>query len=133
MRGISPLLAVIILIATTIAVGGILAGWLAPFIRTAFGGVETIAEKQMKCMFAIVVESVTTDKIIFSNPSKQPLSNVSIYADGTQVASGLSVDAFGVETQSFTRSNNKSVTIRGLCQDEIVVEGRCREGDACWE
>jgi hypothetical protein len=49
MKAVSPMVAVVILIALTIIIGGILSVWFTSFIKPQLGGTEETMEKQQRC------------------------------------------------------------------------------------
>lgn len=134
-KGISTFIAAILLIAFTVAVGGIISFWLTGYTTTSTGAVEASTSNQTKCAGVFIkIDSVTSSKIIFSNPGNQPISSISIIAgDGTSIATGLStLNSGAVSSISWTRGTNTSVLAKGLCLASVPVEGRCNSGDSCW-
>jgi flagellin-like protein len=59
MKGISPLVATILLIAFTIAVGGIVSVWITGFTRTQTVQVSSVAEDQLRCFSSAISVRVT--------------------------------------------------------------------------
>jgi len=53
-KGISPMIAVVLLIAFTVAVGGILSLWLTTLTTTQTGATGTAAEKQILCARSVL-------------------------------------------------------------------------------
>ncbi|MBI2547417.1 MAG: hypothetical protein HYW23_03145 [Candidatus Aenigmarchaeota archaeon] len=109
-----------------------------------------------KCAGAwINVYRVTNNTIFYSNPNGQTITGlVAVYSDGKQSATILDQSLTVGESNSTDISNgtgsasgstvytgitptgatgNTSVTLRGLCQSTVVVEGKCKSGQVCWE
>ena len=137
MKAISPMIAIILLIAFTVAIGGILSVWFPGLIRVLTGPVEIAGEKVAQCAGVWVrVEEVKSDRVIASNPSALNITKIKLTFDGTEFepAGELSyLDPGDVDTYAYSRVGNKTVVVRGLCLEEVPVEGRCSEGDICWE
>ena len=67
MKGISPLIAIVLLIGFTVAVGGILSVWLTSLTTTTTNIVGTAGEKQIKCSGSVldiieVVSNLTSSR-----------------------------------------------------------------------
>ncbi len=62
MKGVSPLIAAILLIAFTVAVGGIISTWITTLTTTTTGITQAAGEKQVKCATAVfdIVEVVSS-------------------------------------------------------------------------
>ena len=129
------MVAAVLLIAFTVAVGGIISLWLTGFAGRTTGTVETQVTNQTKCAGVfIAVDKVTDTTILYSNPSSQPISSISIAVDGITITpTTTTLDPGAVASQSWTRGANTSVIVKGLCLASVPVEGRCEQGDACWE
>ncbi|MEM5802218.1 MAG: archaellin/type IV pilin N-terminal domain-containing protein [Candidatus Aenigmatarchaeota archaeon] len=134
-KGVSTFIAAILLIAFTVAVGGIISFWLTGFTTTSTGSVEASTTNQTKCAGAYIkIDSVTATRIIYSNPSNQAISSINIIAgDGTSILSGGStLNPGSVNSVGWTRGTNTSVIAKGLCLATVPVEGSCKSGDSCW-
>lgn len=92
-KGISPLIATILLIAFVIAVGGILSGWLVSFTKERIDEARVRGETDIKCSYADIYVSDAdwndTDgklSITAENTGMEDLSNfnmVIIYSNNT--------------------------------------------------
>lgn len=62
MKGVSPLIAAVLLIAFTVAVGGIISTWITTLTTTTTGVTQAAGEKQIKCATAVldIVEVVSS-------------------------------------------------------------------------
>jgi flagellin-like protein len=138
MKAISPMVAVILLIAFTIAIGGILSVWFSGLVRITGGPTEASAKKVAECAIArLVIEEVnaTLGRIIYANPSPKLITNIKITLDGSEVNASkttLATGEVGVNT-NVSVGGNTTVVVRGLCEGEVPVEGRCSVGDICWK
>jgi flagellin-like protein len=93
-KGISPLIATVLLIAFTVSVAGMISVWLTSFTKTSTDVVGTQANTQIICSNGqIDLQSVnycSTNKYLsgdVSNPSTIALGNISLqilYSNGTQ-------------------------------------------------
>lgn len=219
MKAISPMVAVVLLIAFTIGVGGLISIFVIGLTKTSTGVTSNQSESISKCANVYIkIDKVTRDTIIYHNPSPQTITSITGYtSDGTSInitGSGVSSLTLGQtsvvknvtegiqvtnETINFAANNtyypfanspvtsvsrvenatilltsgnytsnsthialvivnpgistgnynvtyiyngpvrtffvgtNTSVLLRGLCQTIITVEGKCAQGQSCWE
>ena len=143
MKGISPLIAAVLLIAFTVAVGGIIATWLTSFSKTTTAGVESSTKGASKCS-GVYIEvkaydnAIGTDKIVLYNPSGETITDIKLYTDGTNRTSLLSsttLNPSGIISASSTDLLNgvSTITATGLCENNVVVSGKCESSDSsCW-
>jgi flagellin-like protein len=134
MKGISPLVAIVLLIGITIVLATLLGGWIKPLFKYIAGEVEVSVKKGVRCAFSIDVISVRNDSVLISNPSKEEVTNVTIFADSIKLA--LDFDTLGsleTRTINWVRGQNTSIYIKGVCLEEIPVEGKCELGERCWK
>ena len=134
LKGVSPLIATVLLIAAVIAIAGIISIWLTSFTRTTTSSVETTATNQTKCAGAYLkIDSVSSTLIYYSNPSSQTITNIIlVYSNGTTMT-GVSSLAPGIAaSMNLTRGGNTEITVKGLCLSSVPVEGKCTSSDSCW-
>jgi len=140
-KGISPMIAVVLLVAFTVAVGGILSLWLTSYSTTTQESVGNATTDQIKCSGSrldITVENATFQIV---NPSTQLIKNVICYSsNGTDWQLGdissASINASSWHnTQSqdgeYSTVHGSSIQCSGLCLT-IGVSGECRSGQSCW-
>jgi FlaG/FlaF family flagellin (archaellin) len=146
------MISTILLIAFTVAVGGIISVWLTGFTRTATGGTESRTEALSHCSASgfEVISVKTTDNYTYithygQNVKIYPISVV--FSDGTTVSSASfrSGTNYTVNTGEIALINltgifpsgATSLRVNALCEyggvnisSPIVAE--CRKGDKCW-
>lgn len=152
MKGVSPFIATVLIIAFTIAVGGIVALWLTTFSTTTTTTVGTSGEKQIKC----VGSSISVKEVRYST-SDLTLVNVTVTHDiGTEQLFNLTIevsaggmtnssatvfttttDPFG-QGESYAANVNTNITmapeyvrVRAFCQTTVAVVGECKAGEEC--
>jgi len=148
MKAISPMIATILLIAFTVAVGGIISVWLSGFTRTATAGTETRAEALTRCSASgfEVVSVKSANKLVYvthygTNIAIYPLSVV--YSDGTTTSSfdlntDMKVTTGEVSLINLTSTfpdGATSVKINAFCEYGIInqsIAAECSKGDTCW-
>jgi hypothetical protein len=138
MKGISAMIATVLLIAFTIGVGGILSVWFTSLTTTQTGLAGAIAENRTKCAGVYIdIYSVSATKVFYKNTGTQTISSIRVYAgDGGEIATvNLTASlASGAAGSAFwTKDTNTSVKATGLCLASIPVEGECKSGQACWQ
>jgi flagellin-like protein len=151
MKGISPMIATILLIAFTVAVGGIISVWLTGFTRTTTGGTEVKAEALTRCSTCgFEVISVKKDSQNFTYVTHYG-SGITLYPISVVFDTGDTVTSFGANSDSNVTagqiakidlttnfpSNAAWLKVTALCEYGGVnasapVVAECRKGDRCW-
>jgi flagellin-like protein len=153
MKAISPMIAVVLLIAFTVAVGGIISVWLTGFTRTATGGTESRTEALTRCTASgfEVISVKSANKFIYltqysSDVQIYPITV--IYSDGS-VANSTQFDSGGTDSDrkvtageispinltSTFPSGATSLRVKAYCEYGVIntsLEAECRKGDKCW-
>jgi len=155
MKAISPMVAVVLLIAFTVGVGGLVSIFVTGLTTTSTGITSNSSESLTRCAGAwINVHSVTNTTIFYANPNRQTITGLTAtFSDGTQSLTVLDQSLTVGESNSTTitdttgpaggqrnltgimpagAAGNTSVTVRGLCLSTVTVEGKCRQGQGCW-
>ena len=153
MKGVSPLIASIILIGFTVAVGGIIGMWLTTLSRTQTGIIENIAEKQAKCSSSTLVikeakynlSSTLVNVTVTHETGSEKLYNLTIEVSGGGKTSKSTTNftnasdpfepgqsyAVSVNTANGATLPPEYVRARSFCQDVIGVVGECKSGQPC--
>lgn len=136
MKGLSPVVATIMLIAFAVAVGGLVSIWLTGFATSTTEFTSKRGDELTLCAGArLDVDSVTATGIVYSNPSSRAILNITVY-DGngrnlTFNASNLSPSQ--VTNLTWARGTNTSILLRGICENSVPVKGECKDGQGCWK
>lgn len=151
MKGLSPLIAAVLLIAFTVAVGGVISIWLTTFSKTVTSEVESATEYQTKCASTYFVidrvfqsknmvvltnmgtENVTLKTIILSDGSFGTINKYNSMPGiekGQTISLNLTQDTD--EGLDITGKSLEFLTIKGLCLDVVPVEATCRSTQGCW-
>lgn len=141
MKGISPLLATILLIAFTVAVSGIISLWLISFSKTTTTTVGTEAETQLVCSYAgISLYDVKYSNNYLSgtieNVGSVPLGNISlqvIYTNATQQKfelclvgnQAISCSVSNISLTSYGDIVTFNISIGGSNYNKIRAIGNC--------
>jgi flagellin-like protein len=145
MKGLSPLIGTVLLIAFTIGVGGLISIFATGLTTTSTGITSNQSEALTKCAGAwLDVYSVTNASVLYSNPNSQTITGVVIvYTNGnTQNAadqtlslgeSGVTSPTGGIISSPIVSTSNTTIAVRGLCQSTVLVEGKCTNAQQCWD
>ncbi len=136
MKGLSPVVATIILIAFAVAVGGLVSIWLTGFATSTTEFTSKRGEELTGCAGArLKVDSVSTANVIYSNPSSKTITNITVYdGSGRNLTYNASNLVSGqVANLTWTRGTNTSILLKGICENTIPVEGACENGQSCWK
>lgn len=149
------MIAVVLLVAFTIAVGGIISVWLTGYTRTTTETVGGTTEKQIKCASSIlrikdVVNSTTanTTILIYYESGTEKLKTLGCEAIGnatvaTSTTLSPSEPSAGFSAGDSITCNINATSAAGIdvldrvrtkatCQDEIPVSADCKPDQACW-
>lgn len=146
MKGISPMIAIVLLIAFTVAIGGIMSVWLTGLTSTQTQQVSNQSAAQVKCTPSMTIDLVQVPSafpnklnITISNPSQQTISSLSYLVPNNQTAANISVGATGSLTAGSvaTLSINVSaaptfVRVGGLCAG-LPISSTCDNTQSCWQ
>jgi flagellin-like protein len=147
-KAISPMIATVLLIAFTVAVGGILSLWLTSLTSTQTTTTGSAAEKQVLCARSVLsideVDYSTTDDAnvtVTYTYGTESLTNVNIYfvdsarASYNKTQTGTlspgDTKAYAVSGSGLTGSTFQEVRIVAMCQATYPVSGECKSGQAC--
>jgi flagellin-like protein len=150
-KAISPMIATILLIAFTVAVGAIISVWLMGYTRTTGAAVSGVTENQTICINSYPNILMVTDKaIILSNPGSEAITNLRCFAGNgsalwSEVQGGFVLSSLAPgNLTSFYWSNSTGskeiynsdfgtrVVCSGSCRN-IGVTGECNSGQFCWK
>ncbi len=149
-KGISPMIAVVLLVAFTVAVGGILSLWLTGYATTTTESVETSTSNQTSCAGTYIsVVTANDNAVILTNPGSNTIEDVTcITANGSIVGdigggSEDDISSGGTLTTSYWNTTpvsdstyvsgyGTSITCSGKCRN-IGVTGGCKSGQTCWD
>ena len=131
------MVAVVLLIAFTVGVGGLVSIFVTGLTTTSTGITSNQSEALTRCAGAwINVYSVDSDQVFYSNPNSQTIASITItFSNGTTFTGGDPSLTVG-ETNSTNFGaigSNTYVLLRGLCQSAVTVEGRCTTAQDCWD
>ena len=147
MKAISPMIAVVLLIAFTVAVGGILSAWMSSLAISQTTTVSSGTEKQVKCSSSLI----SIVEVRYPSGTGRGFVNVTVrYDSGTEVLSNYTAEvsargslqgnaSTGIVTPGEARTVSVSpanfppelVSVRALCRDTVPIVGECKVNDPC--
>jgi len=146
MKGISPMIATVLLVAFTVAIGGILILWFTSLSRTTTTGAESQAEAILKCSnanFQILSVDKANNKVTVVHygsglkvyPIIATVGATPVTLTGDNLPSPTSITAGQTSTFNVTISGNTTVKVTALCEYGVIntsVEATCSSPEACW-
>jgi len=151
MKGITPLIAAILLIAFTVAMGGIISVWLIGFTSTQTTTVETGTEKQIQCAYS----SLKIEEARYQTGTPSNVTVYVVYISGREDLGNITLQAIGggftnssqtyfindtlepgeafvgfIDTTSGA-STPTHVRARALCMIDVPVIAECKSGQIC--
>jgi flagellin-like protein len=145
MKGISPMLATILLVAFTVAVGGMISLWMSGFFSSTQAGTEARTTALTKCSnarFSIMsARGTSSNATVITHYS----NDLNVYPQVVRFSDGTINTTFTPKTAiaggSIATLNAQYptgvtfVTVSGSCEYGTVnvsVEASCRKGEDCW-
>ena len=148
MKAISSMIATILLIAFTVAVGGILSVWFTGLATTQTAGIENTTSGVIKCVGGLLVEeakipastsSISIVNVTYTNSAQYGVVGiyVEIVNDTALVStlgntSTLTPGAMGMHSVRIGSGTVTRVRVRGSCEGQAISDD-CEPGDACWK
>lgn len=153
MKGLSPMVSIILLIAFTVGIGGLLFVWFSDLSSTQTGTIGTSSEKSAQCGSSVIrIEQVryaaaqaqswtfvnVTVTLIsgtesvgnFTGTSTYKGASNTSYFNQTVLSPGQSL-TLGINTSSTSGEAPEIVSVRGLCQSSFAITASCKSGQSC--
>jgi len=146
MKGISTLIATVLLIGFVVAVAGIISMWSTSLTSTQTKEIGNQSKGQTVCARSLVIDDVEVPAF-----GGNKYLNVTYHNVGDQSISGVYVDIRNASAINSTRATNLGpgdivfvsigdqsnmtdfVRVRGVCASSIVVSDECVPSDLCWK
>ena len=156
-KGISPVIAVVLLIGFTVAVGAVLINWLGSLSGSHMEKTSEIADKQLKCSRSVFnIErvkfgNVTNVTVSYTHGTENlydftitfidntadfhnvPVLNMTPqYNDsaGQRFTPGMTA-VWNIDTNSLRGTSLDSVHLSALCQKDYPISTECKSGQNC--
>ena len=151
-KGISPLVATVLLIAFTIAIGGVLLVWFSSLTTTQTGTVGTSGEKLADCASSAVTirearfnatpgssGSTLVNVTVSLIAGTEKVANFTVYVTGKGITNSTSDNSTVVPGQTLSLQASVSVVVippelvrvSGLCKNAVPIIAECKSGQAC--
>ena len=140
------MIAVILLIAFTVAIGGVISVWITGLTNTQTQQVSNQSSSQVKCTPSLIINRVDSNtaaatdliNVTVENPSQNQIINinVSVVAGSAVTTNASVVPSLGSGTSYFITVGNYStlptlVRVSGVCSG-LPVSFTCKPSDSCW-
>jgi FlaG/FlaF family flagellin (archaellin) len=150
MKGISPVVSTVLIIAVAVGAVGIISIFFSSYISQNTASIEKRTTGVSECsgVFLKVDDVNSTSKtIVVSNPSKNRVYTTSILdsagnINDTASAVQKSISAGGITsitTANVPVNTSTRVTVKGFCEtseggvsSNVTIEGICDKGTNCW-
>ncbi len=156
MKGISPIVATVLLIAFTVAIGGIVSLFVTDLTKTQTGITQKSSEQLTSCGNVILtIDEVRTDSdlnpvnvtliysagtedlynftvyIIDSNKNMNSTSNLSPSYNTTNPFKVGNRVSWSISTTGLSGSSLSRVRVHALCKTDYPVTADCKAGNSC--
>ncbi|MFH0711111.1 MAG: hypothetical protein V1944_00880, partial [Candidatus Aenigmatarchaeota archaeon] len=139
---ISAMIATVLLIAFTVAIGGVMSIWLTGLTSTQQQQVSNQSTAQTKCIPSLTIDDVnapvTADKYLnftFSNPSQQTISSITVLIPNNLTVATVPITSLPPGSAGTAYANVSAaplyVKVMGICSG-IPVSATCENTQACW-
>ena len=146
MKGISPIVATVLLVAFAVAVAGIVSVWSTTLTTTQTKIIVNQSKGQTVCNSAIAIDEVYvpsfgTDKFLnvtYHNAGNQAITSIYVDIRNVSAINATKAPSLGAGDTAFVSIGGQSNTtnfirVRGICASSIVVSDECNPGDYCWK
>lgn len=146
MKGISTIIATVLLVGFVVAIAGIVSMWSTTMTTTQTKTIENQSKGQTVCAPAIMIDSVYVPafgtsnyvNVTYHNAGSQTMTGVHIDIRNSSALNTTDVPNLGIGETAFISVGGQSnttnlVKVRGLCASSIVVSDECIPGDFCWK
>lgn len=158
MKGISPLIAIVLIIAIVVAVSGIVGLFFTTYTSSQTKTVGSLGEAQFKCAASSL--SVKEVRVPAACPTTPIFVNITIgYDTGSETLYNLTYEVTGGGNTNVTLIPNsvlivgminatsinvtagsavptcpfELVRVRALCQNKTSIISECKPADGCWK
>ena len=149
MKGISAVIATVLLVAFTVAVAGILSVWSTTLTTTQTQTVSNQTGGQALCSPALILDEVKVTSggggvnVTYRNAGNQIITSVKVWARTVSgiytntsfvpnLAAGESA-VTGVPLTGGTANTTDLVRVTGTCASNVQVSAECKSSDPCWK
>jgi flagellin-like protein len=146
MKGISSLIATVLLIGFVVAIAGIVSMWSTSLTSTQTKEIGNQSKGQTVCVRSLVIDDVQVPafgsgyyiNVTYHNVGDQTISGVYIDIRNSSAINSTSVANLGPGSIAFVSIGSQSnktnlVRVRGTCASSIVVSDECTPSDFCWK
>ena len=156
-RGISPIIATVMIIAFAVGIAGIFIMWVGPFSQRQMEETSDVADKQLKCARSVLeiievrygsttnitvqythgTESLYNFTFSFIDSNRQVLNlNRTQVTPQYNVTTGQAftpgmMGVWNIDTSSLTGGTLQTAYVNALCQTQYPVSVECKSGDPC--
>ncbi len=154
MKAISPMIAVVLLIAFTVAVGGLLSVWFASLTTSQTSTISSGSEALAKCASS----SLAISEVRYPSSGSPRLVNVTLTSSGSQNLKNITITVVGggastnsvvffnasgddmIPGTAFATSISTTggaslppelVSANAFCQTKYTLSGSCKAGEPC--
>lgn len=146
MKGISSLIATVLLIGFVVAIAGLISMWSTSLTSTQTKEIGNQSAGQTVCVRSLVIDDVEIPalgngyyiNVTYHNVGNQAISGLYIDIRNSSAINSTSVANLGpggIALVSIGGQSNSTnlVRIRGMCASSIVVSDECTPSDFCWK
>jgi len=142
MKGISAIIATVLLVAFTVAVAGILSIWSTTLTTTQTQTVSNQTGGVIACTPSLVIDEAkiftANATVTYHNAGSQPVVGIKVWARNnsgiysTPLNATLAAGETAV-TAALTLSTQDLVRVTGTCASNLAVSADCTPADKCWK
>jgi flagellin-like protein len=145
MKGISAIIATVLLVAFTVAVAGILSMWATTLTTTQTQTVSNQTGGVIVCSPAIIIDEARVPaggagsvNVTFHNAGTQSITNINVDIRNSSTISTVAAGTLGAGQSNITSVGSQSSTVdlvkvRGVCASTVVVSDTCDPTEKCWK
>jgi flagellin-like protein len=140
MKGISAIIATVLLVAFTVAVAGILSMWATTLTVSQTQTVSNQTSGQALCSPGLIIDEVNSlSGVAYHNAGNQIISNVKVFVRNTvggvnltSVSGTLSPGAMALTNFTLVGPLDYA-RVTGTCASNVQLSAECKSPDPCWK
>jgi len=142
MKGISPIIATVLLIGFAVAIAGIVSVWSTTLTTSQTKTIGNQSKGQTVCTPSLSIDQVkifnnSNATVTYHNIGSQTITNIKVFATSnlglnSTSASNLDAGEMNITIVNIT-GNVNLVRVTGTCASSIIVSDECEPSDFCWK
>jgi flagellin-like protein len=142
MKGISAIIATVLLVAFAVAIAGIVSVWSTTLTTSQTKTIGNQSKGQTVCTASITIDQAkiynnSNVTVTYHNIGNQVITNIKVFATSNLGINSTSAPNLGAGEMNITTVNITGnvylIRATGTCASSIIVSDECEPSDYCWK